>query len=73
MKIVMRVYKDAKTQVPLGVSFSKTKTWRYIDNHIVATFGELCGDFEFSIPASGRALPAYKKFGKRLKLKIHEN
>lgn len=69
----MRVYMKDGTQVPFGISFSNTKTWNNIENHIIATFGELCGNVEFRIPVSGRALPAYKKFGKRLKLKIYEN
>ena len=69
----MRIYMDAETHVPFGVSFSKNKTWYKIENHIVATFNELSGSIDFRIPVSGRALPAYKKFGKRLKLKIHEN
>lgn len=69
----MRIYMHAETHVPFGVSFSKNKTLKNINNHIIATFGELCGNVEFRIPVSGRALPAYKKFGKRLKLKIYEN
>lgn len=64
---------DVETRVPIGISFTNVKTWYKIENHIVATFNELSGSIDFRIPVSGRALPAYKKFGKRLKLKIHEN
>jgi len=73
MKIGMRVYMDGEKQIPLGFSFSNDENWEKIENHIIATFDELCGVDNFIIPVSGLAVPSYKKFANRMKLKIYEN
>ena len=70
MKITARMYGGENGGSSIGISFSKTKNWKHINHHIVATLSELSGSSLFRFPISKRITPSYYKFAKRLKLKV---